>query len=67
MGLFGVEGPQGVTLRNALAQIVWTATEGDSGINGSCSARTASRRQALLDNLESTADAVDRGDYRREN
>ena len=66
-GLFGVEGPQGATLRNALAQIVWTATEGDSGINEVVFRQEGEPRQALLDNLESTTDAVDRSDYRREN
>lgn len=66
-GLFGIEGPQGATLRNALAQIVWTATEGDSGIDEVVFRQEGEPRQALLDNLESTTDPVDRSDYRREN
>jgi spore germination protein GerM len=66
-GLFGVEGLQGGALRDALAQIVWTATEADSGITEVVFRQDGEPRLALLDNLESTSDAVDRGDYRREN
>lgn len=65
--LFGVEGIQGADLRDALAQIVWTATEGDSGISEVVFRQDGEARPALVDNLESTADPVDRGDYLRVN
>lgn len=65
-GLFGNEGVQGATLRDALAQIVWTATEGDPTLQVVFS-QEGERRQALLDNLESTEEAVDRDDYQRNN
>ncbi len=65
-GLFGVEGPQGATLRNALAQIVWTATEGDPTLRV-VFRQDGERRPALVDNLESTEDPVDRDDYQRNN
>lgn len=64
-GLFGNEGVQGATLRNALAQIVWTATEGDPTLRV-VFRQDGERRQALVDNLESTDEAVDRDDYQRE-
>lgn len=63
-GLFGNEGVQGTTLRNALAQIVWTATEGDP-ILQVVFRQDGERRPALVDNLESTEDPVDRDDYQR--
>jgi spore germination protein GerM len=66
-GLFGSEGVQGAQLRDALAQIVWTATEGESGINEVVFRQDGQPRQALVDNLESTTDAVRRRDYSREN
>ena len=63
-GLFGNEGVQGATLRNALAQIVWTATEGDPNLRV-LFRQDGEPRPALVDNLESTEDAVDRDDYQR--
>ncbi|MFP5579262.1 MAG: GerMN domain-containing protein [Acidimicrobiia bacterium] len=66
-GLFGSEGVQGAQLRDALAQIVWTATEGESGINEVVFRQDGQPRPALVDNLESTTDAVRRRDYSREN
>lgn len=67
-GLFGSEGGvQGAQLRDALAQIVWTATEGESGINEVVFRQDGQPRPALVDNLESTTDAVRRRDYSREN
>lgn len=63
-GLFGNEGVQGTTLRNALAQIVWTATEGDP-ILQVVFRQDGERRPALVDNLEGTEDPVDRDDYQR--
>lgn len=63
-GLFGNEGPQGATLRNALAQIVWTATETDPNLRV-VFRQDGERRPALVDNLESTEQPVDRDDYRR--
>lgn len=65
--LFGAEGGiQGSELRNALAQIVWTATEGDPALQV-VFLQDGERRQALVDDLESTDDAVDRDDYQRNN
>lgn len=64
-GLFGNEGPQGATLRNALGQIVWTATESDPTLRVAFR-QDGERRNALVDNLESTDEAVDRDDYQRE-
>lgn len=66
-GLFGIEGVQGAQLRDALAQIVWTATEDSSGINEVVFRQDGEPRQALLDNLESTTGPVNRGDYARVN
>jgi spore germination protein GerM len=63
-GLFGNEGVQGTTLRNALAQIVWTATEGDPALQV-VFRQDGERRPALVDNLEGTDDPVDRDDYQR--
>lgn len=63
-GLFGDQGIQGAELRNALAQIVWTATEGDPDLQV-VFRQDGEPRQALVDDLESTAEAVDRDDYRR--
>lgn len=63
-GLFGNAGVQGGTLRDALAQIVWTATEGDNELQVAFT-QDGERRQALTDNLESTPDPVDRDDYLR--
>jgi spore germination protein GerM len=63
-GLFGNAGVQGATLRNALGQIVWTATEGDPDLEV-VFRQDGERRPALVDNLESTEDPVDRDDYQR--
>lgn len=63
-GLFGNEGVQGTALRNALAQIVWTATEGDPTLRV-VFRQDGERRPALVDNLEGTEDPVDRDDYQR--
>jgi spore germination protein GerM len=63
-GLFGNEGVQGTTLRNALAQIVWTATEGDPTLQV-VFRQDGERRPALVDDLEGTEDPVDRDDYQR--
>ena len=65
-GLFGPEGIQGGELRDALAQIVWTATE-DTGITEVVFLQDGSRRDALIDDLEQTAEPVVRADYAREN
>ncbi len=65
-GLFGNEGIQGVDLRNSLAQIVWTATE-NGDFTEVVFRRDGEPVQALVDDLESTEDAVDRGDYSRQN
>lgn len=64
-GLFG--SIQGVDLRDALAQIVWTATEGGTGIREVVFRNDGADVQALVDELESTEGAVNRGDYSREN
>lgn len=61
--LFGNEGIQGADLRDALAQIVWTATANDSGITEVVFRQDGEPRGALIDNLESTADPVGRRDY----
>lgn len=63
-GLFGDQGIQGAELRNALAQIVWTATEGTPELEV-VFRQDGEPRQALVDNLESTGEPVDRSDYRR--
>lgn len=64
-GLFGDQGPQGVTLRNALAQIVWTATHPTTGFTEVVFRNDGQPADALVDNLESTGDAVGRDDYAR--
>lgn len=64
-GLFGNEGLQGASLRDALGQIVWTATEGEPTLRV-VFRQDGVRRNALVDNLESTEDAVDRDDYQRQ-
>lgn len=64
-GLFGPEGLQGASLRDALGQIVWTATEGAPTIRVAFR-QEGERRSALVDDLESTDDAVDRDDYQRQ-
>jgi spore germination protein GerM len=64
-GLFGPEGLQGASLRNALGQIVWTATEGEPALRV-VFRQDGERRSALVDNLESTDQAVDRDDYQRQ-
>ena len=64
-GLFGNEGIQGIDLRNALAQIVWTATE-DSKINEVSFRNNGSQVQALIDDLALAEGSVNRNDYNRE-
>jgi spore germination protein GerM len=64
-GLFGDVGIQGVELRNALAQIVWTATNPTTGISRVEFTQEGEPRDALVDDLESTADPVQRRDYDR--
>ena len=64
-GLFGPEGLQGASLRDALGQIVWTATEGEPALRV-VFRQDGERRNALVDNLESTDGAVDRDDYQRQ-
>jgi spore germination protein GerM len=64
-GLFGDQGPQGVTLRNALAQIVWTATHPTTGFNEVVFRNDGQPADALVDNLETTGDAVTKQDYAR--
>lgn len=64
-GLFG--SIQGADLRDALAQIVWTATEVGTGIREVVFRNDGAEVQALVDDLESTEAAVDRGDYSRQN
>ena len=65
--LFGNEGIQGADLRDALAQIVWTATANESGITEVVFRQDGEPRGALIDNLESTADPVGRPDYLQQN
>lgn len=64
-GLFGDAGIQGVELRNALAQIVWTATNPTTGITSVVFRQEGEPREALVDDLESTAEPVQRRDYDR--
>jgi spore germination protein GerM len=64
-GLFGEQGLQGVPLRNALAQIVWTATEPGSGFASVVFRSDGQEVDALVDDLETTSDPVTREDYRR--
>jgi spore germination protein GerM len=63
-GLFGDEGVQGVSLRNALAQIVWTATE--SGFSEVVFRNEGAPADALIDDLQTTGDPVTRRQYARE-
>ena len=64
-GLFGDAGIQAATLRNALAQIVYTATNPATGISSVIFRQEGEAREALVDDLESTADPVRRADYDR--
>ena len=64
-GLFG--SIQGVDLRDALAQIVWTATAPGTGITEVVFRNDGEVVQALVDDLESVEGAVDKDDYSREN
>lgn len=64
-GLFGVEGIQSGQLRNALAQIVYTATNPATGISSVIFRQEGQPREALVDDLESTAEPVRRKDYDR--
>lgn len=64
-GLFGEQGVQGPTLRNALAQIVWTATEPTTGFAEVVFRNDGQPADALVDDLETTSEAVDRSDYLR--
>jgi spore germination protein GerM len=62
-GLFGEQGVQGVRLRNALAQIVWTATVPGTGIFEVVFRSDAEPAAALVDDLQSTSAPVGRSDY----
>lgn len=64
-GLFGEQGPEGVTLRNALAQIVWTATHPTTGFNEVVFRNEGQPADALVDDLETTSEPVGRDDYAR--
>jgi len=64
-GLFGDQGVQGVQLRNALAQIVWTATHPTTGFNEVVFRNDGQPADALVDDLETTGEAVRREDYAR--
>lgn len=65
-GLIGSEGLQGVELRNALAQIVWTATEVGAGYREVIFRNDGEPAEVVVDNLEITGDAVSRNqDYAR--
>lgn len=63
-GLFG--SIQGDALRDALAQIVWTATEPGNGISSVVFRNDGERVQALIDDLASTEDPVVKDDYARQ-
>lgn len=63
-GLFG--SIQSDALRDALAQIVWTATEPGNGIDEVVFRNDGQPVQALIDDLESTEDPVARKDYSRD-
>lgn len=65
-GLIGSQGIQAGELRNALAQIVWTATEPAFGITEVVFRNDGAEADALVDELESTGDPVDRSDYSRQ-
>lgn len=60
-GLFG--SIQGVDLRDALAQIVYTATVPGTGVEEVTFRNDGAEVQALVDDLESTDEAVRRADY----
>lgn len=62
-GLFGNEGIQGIDLRNALAQIVWTATDSPS-VTEVVFRNSGVEVQALVDNGEVADGPVNRSDYR---
>lgn len=62
-GLFGDQGVQGPTLRNALAQIVWTATEPQTGYEEVLFRNDGQPADALVDQLESKSEPVTRADY----
>ena len=62
-GLFGSEGIQGNELRNALAQVVWTATE-DESVDAVTFRNDGQPVQALIDDGEIAEGPVDRADYR---
>lgn len=62
-GLFGNTGVQGATLRDALAQIVWTATQPGTGIDAVVFRQDGERREALVDDLVATANPVRPRDY----
>jgi spore germination protein GerM len=64
-GLFGEQGPQGVELRNALAQIVWTATHPTTGFSEVVFRNEGQPADALVDDLETTSEPVSRSDYSR--
>lgn len=63
-GLFGNEGIQGTPLRNALAQIVWTATE-LAEVSEVAFRNNGSPVQALIDDGEIAEGTVNRNDYDR--
>lgn len=63
-GLFGNEGIQGTPLRNALAQIVWTATE-LADVSEVAFRDNGSPVQALIDDGEIAEGTVNRNDYDR--
>lgn len=62
-GLIGSEGLQGVELRNALAQIVWTATEVGAGYQEVIFLNDGEPAEVVVDNLEITGDAVTRNEH----
>jgi len=64
-GLIGSQGIQGDTLRNALAQIVWTATEVGSGFTEVAFRNDGEAADVLVDQLETTGEPVRRSDYAR--
>ncbi len=63
-GLFGNEGIQGDALRDALAQIVWTATE-DPAVGEIVFRNNGQTVQALVDGGEVAEGAVNRNSYDR--
>jgi len=62
-GLFGDQGLQGVRLRNALAQIVWTSTVPGTGVAEVVFRNDGEPAAALVDDLQSTTEPVRRRDY----